>query len=364
MKGPDTQPFRRHDDSLKKSPTFNPGKWAKIRSATSDGGRSRIRDPIYVSCSAFGFEEVVLVLLALGETPACSHPRQERVGILCRTQYFCSPQPAARSPHSGVEHIMTRSTKRVSISLFIGLGVVVAVSLNAVSGPPSARAAESAVGLGNAGSFSVLAAATVTNTGGTQVFGDLGVNAGSAVTGSPPGQVINGTIHATDTLSGLAQQDLVTACNDAAGRTPTKTGLVALDGLTLAPGVYSGGALSLGGTLTLNGGANDVFIFQATSTLVTGSGSQVLLTGGATECNVFWQVAKSATLNTGSAFVGTVMALTSVTAKTGATVRGRLLASTGGVTLDTNVITRPTSCATSGTATPAIPVPGRAKFTG
>jgi hypothetical protein len=70
VKGPDTQPFRRHDDALKKSPTFNPGKWAKIRSATSDGGRSRIRDPIYVSCSAFGFEEVVLVLLALGETPA------------------------------------------------------------------------------------------------------------------------------------------------------------------------------------------------------------------------------------------------------------------------------------------------------
>ena len=364
MKGPDTQPFRRHDDSLKKSPTFTSGKWAKIRSATSEGGRSRTRDPIYVSCPGFGFEEVVLVLLALGETPAYSHPRQERVGILCRTEYFCSPQPAARSPHSGVEHIMTRSTKRVSISLFIGLGVVVAVSLSTVSGPPSARAAESAVGLGNAGSFSVLAAATVTNTGGTQVFGDLGVNAGSAVTGFPPGLVNNGTIHAADTLSGLAQQDLVTAYNDAAGRTPTKTGLDVLDGLTLTPGVYPGGAQSLTGTLTLNGGANDVFIFQATSTLVTGSGSQVLLTGGATECNVFWQVAKSATLNTGSAFVGTVMALTSVTAKTGATVRGRLLASTGGVTLDTNVITRPTSCATSGTATPAIPVPGRAKFTG
>jgi hypothetical protein len=185
-----------------------------------------------------------------------------------------------------------------------------------------------------------------------------------AVTGFPPGIVNNGTIHATDTLSGLAQQDLVTAYNDAAGRTPTKTGLVALDGLTLAPGVYSGGALSLGGTLTLNGGANDVFIFQASSTLITGTGSHVLLTGGATECNVFWQVASSATLDAGSAFVGTVMALTSVTAKTGATVSGRLLARTGGVTLDTNVITRPTSCGTSGIAPPAIPVPGRARFTG
>ena len=259
---------------------------------------------------------------------------------------------------------MTKSMRRISVSLFVSLGLVVAVSLTVVPGSPSAHAAESAVGLGNAGSFAVLGASTVTNTGPTTVSGDLGVNAGSAVTGFPPGTISNGAIHATDTLSGLAQKDLVTAYNDAAGRTPTKTGLAALDGLTLAPGVYSGGELSLGGTLTLNGGANDVFIFQASSTLITGSGSKVLLTGGATECNVFWQVASSATLDTGSAFVGTIMALTSVTAKTGATVSGRLLARTGGVTLDNNKIIRPTSCAASSTAKPATPVSGRARFTG
>ena len=259
---------------------------------------------------------------------------------------------------------MAKSMRRVPIAFFVSLGLVVAVSLTVVPGSPSAHAAESAVGLGNAGSFAVLGASTVTNTGSTNVSGDLGVNAGSAVTGFPPGKVTNGAIHATDTLSGLAQNDLVTAYNDAAGRTPTKTGLVALDALTLAPGVYSGGALSLGGTLTLNGGATDVFIFQASSTLITGSGSKVLLTGGATECNVFWQVTSSATLGTGSAFVGTVMALASVAAETGATVSGRLLARDGGVTLAANTITRPTSCATSGTAIPATPVPGRARFTG
>ena len=259
---------------------------------------------------------------------------------------------------------MTKSMRRISVSLFVSLGLVVAVSLTVVPGSPSAHAAESPVGLGNAGSFAVLSASTVTNTGPTTVSGDLGVNAGSAVTGFPPGIVSNGAIHAADTLSGLAQKDLVTAYNDAAGRTPTKTGLVALDGLTLAPGVYSGGALSLGGTLTLNGGANDVFIFQASSSLITGTGSHVLLTGGATECNVFWQVASSATLNAGSAFVGTVMAQTTVTAKTGATVSGRLLARTGGVSLENNKIIRPTSCATTSTAKPATPVSGRAKFTG
>ena len=165
---------------------------------------------------------------------------------------------------------MTKSKRRVSISLFVSLGLVAAVSLSAVPGSPSAHAAESAVGLGNAGSFAVLGAATVTNTGPTVVSGDLGVNSGSAVTGFPPGIVNNGTIHTADALSGLAQKDLVTAYNDAAGRTPTQTGLLALDGLTLAPGVYSGGALALGGTLTLKGGANDVFIFQASSTLKIG----------------------------------------------------------------------------------------------
>ncbi|MEO7374601.1 MAG: ice-binding family protein [Terrimesophilobacter sp.] len=259
---------------------------------------------------------------------------------------------------------MATSLTRVSIPLLVVVGLVVSVGLAVTPGSHSAHAAESSVGLGNAGSFAVLAASTVTNTGPTIVSGDLGVNAGSAVTGFPPGIVNSGAIHATDTLSGLAQNDLVTAYDDAAGRTPTASGLSALDGMTLVPGVYAGGALSLGGTLTLNGSATDVFIFQATSTLDAGAGSHVLLTGGASACNVFWQVASSAVLHTGADFAGTIMALTSVSADTGATITGRLMARTGAVTLDTNVITRPTSCATSAIGAPATPVPGHARFTG
>ena len=259
---------------------------------------------------------------------------------------------------------MNAPLKRVSIPLLATLAVVVSLGLTVTPGIRAAQAAESPVGLGNAGSFAVLAATTVTNTGPTTVSGDLGVNPGTAVTGFPPGIVTNGAIHLTDTLSGLAQTDLVTAYNDAAGRTPTTTGLTALDGKTLVPGVYSGGALSLGGNLTLNGSATGVFIFQASSTLNAGSTSHILFTGGASACNVFWQVASSATLQTGADFAGTIMALTSVTADTGATITGRLLARTGGVTMDANVITRPASCATSAIGTPATPVPGRARFTG
>ena len=259
---------------------------------------------------------------------------------------------------------MTTAIKRASMPLLVALGLVVSVGLAATPDLHLANAAESPVGLGSAGSFAVLSASTITNTGPTIVSGDLGVNAGSAITGFPPGTVINGAKHQADALSGLAQNDLVTAYNDAAGRTPTASGLGALDGKTLVPGVYAGGALTLGGTLTLSGSATDVFIFQATSTLDAGKSSRVLFTGGATACNVFWQVASSATLETGANFAGTIMALKSVSANTGATITGRLLARTGAVTMQTNTITRPTSCATSAVGTPATPVPGRARFTG
>ena len=266
---------------------------------------------------------------------------------------------------------MTRSRRRHLLPVFVALGLVVSVSLTAIPDSRPAQAAESAVGLGNAGSFAVLGASTVSNTGPTVVSGDLGVNAGSAVTGfsaaATDGKVINGTIHQTDTLSGLAKTDLVTAYNDAAGRTPTptQTGLTALDGKTLVPGVYAGGNLQLnGGTLTLNGTANDVFIFQAASGLDVTSGSKVALIGGASACNVFWQVASSATIGTTASFVGTVMAYADITVANGATVSGRLLARTGQVTMINDVITRPTSCATTAVGSPATPVAGRARFTG
>ena len=116
-----------------------------------------------------------------------------------------------------------------------------------------------------------------------------------------------------------------------------------LGGLTLTPGVYSGGALDLTGTLTLDaqGDSAAVFVFQAASTLITASASRVELVNGASPCNVFWKVGSSATLGTTTSFKGTILALASITVNTGATVDGRLLARTAAVTLDSNTIDQP-----------------------
>ena len=98
----------------------------------------------------------------------------------------------------------------------------------------------------------------------------------------------------------------------------------------------------------LNGGGSydSVFIFQASSTLVTASNSVVRLENGAQACNVFWQVGSSATLGTGSTFVGTIMANQSATLNSTATVQGRVLALNAAVTLDANTITLPSTCKT------------------
>jgi hypothetical protein len=232
-----------------------------------------------------------------------------------------------------------------------GIGLLVTLLLAAALAT-SAQAAP--VGLGTAESFAVLGGSTVTNTGPSVISGDLGVSPGTAVTGFPPGTVIAGSVHANDAVAAQAQLDLTTAYNDAAGRGATSTVSSDLAGRTLSAGVYkSATSLGLTGDLTLDGQGdpNAVFVFQAGSTLTTASGSRVLLTGAAQACNVFWQVGSSATIGTATRFTGNILALTSISLTTGATINGRALARNGAVTLDTNTITRST-CATPAGGTP------------
>lgn len=164
-----------------------------------------------------------------------------------------------------------------------------------------------------------------------------------------------GTNHNSDATTQVAKTDLTTAYNDAAGRTPTAPALgdaEDLGGKTFYPGVYnSASSLQItAGDLTLDaqGDPNAVFIFQIGSALITASNSEVILAGRAQSSNIFWQVGSSATLGTNSTFNGTILAYTSITAKTGA-MAGRLLAMNGAVTLDNNTLTNGSN-ATTGSA--------------
>ena len=200
---------------------------------------------------------------------------------------------------------------------------------------------QSSVNLGTTAGYAVLAGSTVTSTGPTIVSGDLGLSPGTSVTGFPPGLMNGGVQNVANPAAVQAKTDLVALYDAAAAQTPaTPVVASALGGLTLNAGVYSGGALDLTGTLTLDaqGDSGAVFVFQAASTLITASASQVKLINGASPCNVFWKVGSSATLGTTTSFKGTILALTSITLNTGATVDGRMLARNGAVTLDSNLV--------------------------
>lgn len=240
-----------------------------------------------------------------------------------------------------------RSATCVAAVASIAIGVAVFL--------PTASSAAPAIGLGTATSFAVLAGSGITNSGPTTITGDIGSFPTPTMTGL--GSVtLNGTNNAGNTVTQQAKTNLVTAYDTAENSGPSTAHAVELGGDTLTPGVYTAGTFGITGTLTLNtqGDPNAVFIFQVGSTLTTASNSSVIVQGGGTACNVFWQIGTSATLGTGSHLIGTVMAMQSITATTGATIQGRLLARNGAVTLDTNTITRPV-CAAAATTTAAGP---------
>jgi hypothetical protein len=250
-------------------------------------------------------------------------------------------------------------------------GLLVLAVLAALALATGARA-QAPVFLGTADNFGVLGATTVTNTGPTVINGDVGLSPGTSVTGFFPPGTVTGTIHAADAVAAQAQTDLTDAYNVAAGR-PCDTLLQGQDlgGMTLTHGIYCfSSSAGLTGTLTLDGEGdpNAVFIFQIGSTLTTASASRVNFINGAQSCLAVWQVGSSATLGTTTAFGGSILALTSITATTGATVDGRLLARNGAVTLDTNTVTN-AQCA-AGTVvgdadeTPGVPGTGAADQTG
>ncbi len=226
----------------------------------------------------------------------------------------------------------------------VGDGFTYSFPLPSASTPPPPPTAQL---LGSAQDVAILANATVTNTGSSVVSGQVGVSAGSAVDGFPPGIVLNGTIHNNDAVMVAAQAAVTTAYADLAARPDTHPVNTALSDGVLTKGVYSySSSADLTGPLVLDaeGDPTAEFVFNIGSTLTTAAGASVSLINGASICNVYWRVGTSATIGAGSAFVGSILAQSSVTLNTGASLAGRALARTGAVTLDNNAVTIPVGC--------------------
>ena len=200
-------------------------------------------------------------------------------------------------------------------------------------------------------SFSVLGGETVTNTGATTLEVNLGVDPGSAITGKST-ITVNGTnaaiignpfVHESDAFAELAQSQLASALTNLGLLGPGTLLPMDLAGLTLASGVYTvpAGTSNLTGTLTLDGqgNANAFWVFQMPSTLITSPGSVVDVVNTGAGAGLYWNVGSSATLDTSTSFQGNILALTSISLNTGATIGcGRALAHVGAVNLDANTI--------------------------
>ena len=246
--------------------------------------------------------------------------------------------------------------RMMGLSLLASLGFVALLSLS----QPDAALAATAPTLGAVGSYSVLAGSIVTNTGPTTMPGNLGVSPSIGVpphvTGFPPGVVgPPGAIHDADVNAASAQADNTAAfgvldqpCNIPAYQ--FGSGVVDLSGANLVPGVYCADAFTLTGTLTLSG--SGVWIFKSASTLITSGTANVV---GGDPCNVWWRVVSSATLGTNTSLIGNILALTSISLDTGATLNGRALAQTGAVTMDSNTISGQTCIAPGPTVTTSVP---------
>jgi len=235
------------------------------------------------------------------------------------------------------------------ITMGFALAVLIFLNHNATAIPAT-------VDLGSDSSFAVLAGSGITVAGAvntTTITGDIGTFPTTTIVGLG-NVVLNGVNQGGDAVTQNAKNDLVTAFGDAASRPATTTYSPTFDlgGQTLTSGVYKDPtSFGLTGTLTLDakGNPNAVWIFQTGSSLTTASNSKINLINGAQACQVFWEIGSSATLGTGTSFIGTILALASITLTTGATVNGGLLAQNGAVTLDNNVITT-ADCGTNPTA--------------
>ncbi len=224
--------------------------------------------------------------------------------------------------------------KVLSISIILMLLLSLAGPSIDVSARPLALGTDP--GLGVAESFSVLAALSMSAAGaGTTVQQNLGLSPGLAISRTGPWTVGGAEYFGPLSLAANAQTAALGAFNNLAGQ--VSDGPWSVSPWSPVPGVWTDASSPVfAGTITLNGGYTDVWVFQISSDF-TFSGS-VVLAGNAQACHVYWQVARDATIAAGSSFAGTLIASRDITLVSGATVNGRVISLNGALTTDGNNI--------------------------
>ena len=195
--------------------------------------------------------------------------------------------------------------------------------------------------LGAASGFALFTATgAFNNTGATSIAGNIGSNSAS-VTGFPPG-VVTGTIYnPPDATLAQAATDVGTAYGYLSTLGGSVLDVLLGNGQTLTPGIYNTGAAStLNGNLTLDGGGNPdaLFIIRIGGAFATGAASNVILTGSASLCNVYWQIGGQFNLGAGSVFRGTVIVDGAINLLEGSTLHGRGLSRAGAISLYNNLV--------------------------
>jgi hypothetical protein len=216
------------------------------------------------------------------------------------------------------------------------------------------------VDLGASANYLILAKTAINNSSTSALTGDLGLSPAATsyitglalidATGYATSSQVTGNVYAADMADPTpinlttAVENMITAYNDASGRPSPdflELGTGNIGGRTLTPGLYKWtNTVTLPTSVTISGGADDVWIFQIAGDLTMSAAVNVTLSGGAQAKNIFWQVAGQATFGSTSHFEGILLSKTGVTFQTGASMNGRVLAQTA-VVLDANAVTKP-----------------------
>jgi len=197
----------------------------------------------------------------------------------------------------------------------------------------------------------------VSNTGLSQLTGDVGTNNGSSTNFGN----VDGVMHDSDGATATAAAALTVAYNQLNAAIPNFFPAPLLgNGQTLTAGTYSiGQSATLSNTLTLDGGgnANSVFIIKIQGAFSSAAGAQVLLTNGALACNVFWKVEGLVDLATNTTMKGTIIANNAaIVLNTGVSIEGRALSTTGAVTVSGVTVRKPIGCGSAVLTGPLQPV--------